>query len=109
MHGAVCMLYPDKTAVYIEPTAVAMAYRIEKVKKCESLQEDELKTLCEYVSMWIGFKHKDSVSSRTEPLQVCVFGCAQVKEILVEESNVQPVNAPVTVSCEGGPGSGRQA
>lgn len=23
----------------------------------------------------------------------------QVKEILVEESNVQPVNAPVTVSC----------
>jgi serine/threonine-protein phosphatase 6 catalytic subunit len=41
---------------------------IEKVKKCESLQEEELKALCEYV-----------------------------KEILVEESNVQPVNAPVTV------------
>ena len=103
MHGAVCMLYHGKTTVYIELTVVAMAHRIEKVKKCESLQEDELKTLCEYVSMWIGFKHKDSVSSRTEPLQVCVFGCAQVKEILVEESNVQPVNAPVTVSCEGGP------
>ena len=32
------------------------ADRIEKVKKCESLQEDELKTLCEYVSAWIGFK-----------------------------------------------------
>ncbi len=45
-------------------------HRIEKVKKCESLQEDELKALCEFV-----------------------------KEILVEESNVQPVNAPVTASA----------
>ncbi|CAI5478017.1 unnamed protein product [Closterium sp. Yama58-4] len=41
---------------------------IEKVKRCEYLMEDELKQLCEYV-----------------------------KEILVEESNVQPVNSPVTV------------
>ncbi|CAI5976003.1 unnamed protein product [Closterium sp. NIES-64] len=42
---------------------------IEKVKRCEYLMEDELKQLCEY----------------------------QVKEILVEESNVQAVNSPVTV------------
>ncbi|DBA87272.1 hypothetical protein WJX77_002977 [Trebouxia sp. C0004] len=41
---------------------------IEKVKTCHYLQEDELKSLCEYT-----------------------------KEILVEESNVQPVNSPVTV------------
>ncbi|CAI5948129.1 unnamed protein product [Closterium sp. NIES-64] len=41
---------------------------IEKVKRCEYLMEDELKQLCEYV-----------------------------KEILVEESNVQAVNSPVTV------------
>ncbi|GMH40886.1 hypothetical protein BSKO_08790 [Bryopsis sp. KO-2023] len=41
---------------------------IEKVKKCEVLEEQELKALCEHV-----------------------------KEILVEESNVQPVNSPVTV------------
>ncbi|WIA30754.1 hypothetical protein OEZ86_000817 [Tetradesmus obliquus] len=41
---------------------------IEKVKRCEYLAEDELKSLCEYV-----------------------------KEILVEESNVQPVHGPVTV------------
>ncbi|KAK9844527.1 hypothetical protein WJX74_003625 [Apatococcus lobatus] len=41
---------------------------IEKVKRCEYLAEDELKALCEYI-----------------------------KEILVEESNVQPVNSPVTV------------
>lgn len=41
---------------------------IGKVKKCEALEEEELKSLCEHV-----------------------------KEILVEESNVQPVNAPVTV------------
>ncbi len=39
---------------------------IEKVKKCEHLAEEELKALCDYV-----------------------------KEILIEESNVQPVNAPV--------------
>lgn len=43
---------------------------IEKVKRCEYLQEEELKALTDYV-----------------------------KEILVEESNVQPVNAPVTVSA----------
>ncbi|MEW5307516.1 MAG: hypothetical protein WDW36_009905 [Sanguina aurantia] len=41
---------------------------IEKVRLCEFLAEEELKGLCDYV-----------------------------KEILVEESNVQPVNAPVTV------------
>mmetsp|Transcript_8007 Transcript_8007/g.15557 ORF Transcript_8007/g.15557 Transcript_8007/m.15557 type:complete len:308 (-) Transcript_8007:685-1608(-) len=41
---------------------------LEKIKKCEHLAEEELKALCEYV-----------------------------KEILVEESNVQPVSAPVTV------------
>mmetsp|Transcript_9308 Transcript_9308/g.26617 ORF Transcript_9308/g.26617 Transcript_9308/m.26617 type:complete len:306 (-) Transcript_9308:320-1237(-) len=41
---------------------------IEKVKACEYLAEDELKQLCDFV-----------------------------KEILVEESNVQPVNSPVTV------------
>uniref|UniRef100_A0A7S3VRN1 Serine/threonine-protein phosphatase n=1 Tax=Dunaliella tertiolecta TaxID=3047 RepID=A0A7S3VRN1_DUNTE len=41
---------------------------LEKIRKCEILAEEELKALCEYV-----------------------------KEILVEESNVQPVNAPVTV------------
>ncbi|CAG9466134.1 unnamed protein product [Pedinophyceae sp. YPF-701] len=41
---------------------------IETIKKCEHLEEDQLKALCEYV-----------------------------KEILVEESNVQPVYSPVTV------------
>ena len=41
---------------------------IEKCRRCEYLTEDELKRLCDYV-----------------------------KEILVEESNVQPVSAPVTV------------
>ncbi|WOL11718.1 phytochrome-associated serine/threonine-protein phosphatase [Canna indica] len=41
---------------------------ISKVKEGQHLQEDELQLLCEYV-----------------------------KEILIEESNVQPVNSPVTV------------
>jgi len=42
---------------------------INRVKKCEHLAEEELKALCEYV-----------------------------KEILIEESNVQPVCAPVCVA-----------
>ncbi|KAE8766304.1 phytochrome-associated serine/threonine-protein phosphatase [Hordeum vulgare] len=42
---------------------------ISKVKEGQHLAEHELQTLCEYV-----------------------------KEILIEESNVQPVNSPVTVS-----------
>jgi len=41
---------------------------IEKLRKCEYLPENDLKALCEYV-----------------------------KDILVEESNVQPVQSPVTV------------
>eukprot|EP01024_Parvocaulis_polyphysoides_P009091 TRINITY_DN12780_c0_g1_i3.p1 TRINITY_DN12780_c0_g1~~TRINITY_DN12780_c0_g1_i3.p1 ORF type:complete len:307 (+),score=33.54 TRINITY_DN12780_c0_g1_i3:183-1103(+) len=41
---------------------------IGKVKLCQALEEEELKALCEYV-----------------------------KELLVEESNVQPVNSPVIV------------
>jgi len=41
---------------------------VEKIKRCEYLEEDELKNLADYV-----------------------------KEILVEESHVQPVAAPVTV------------
>lgn len=42
---------------------------LEKVQKAQYLAEEELKSLCD-----------------------------TVKEILVEESNVQPVNTPVTVS-----------
>eukprot|EP00241_Pyramimonas_parkeae_P019633 CAMPEP_0114313484 /NCGR_PEP_ID=MMETSP0059-20121206/21151_1 /TAXON_ID=36894 /ORGANISM="Pyramimonas parkeae, Strain CCMP726" /LENGTH=312 /DNA_ID=CAMNT_0001438265 /DNA_START=219 /DNA_END=1154 /DNA_ORIENTATION=- len=47
---------------------VALDEWIEKVKRCEPLDEDELKRLCQ-----------------------------RVKEILAEDSNVQPVNSPVTV------------
>ena len=76
MHGAVCMLYHGKTTVYIELTVVAMAHRIEKVKKCESLQEDELKTLCEYVSVWIGFKQWIAWLSNSAATSLCVRLCA---------------------------------
>jgi len=41
---------------------------IEKVKKCEYLPENDLKTLC-----------------------------SMVKDLLMEESNVQPVQSPVTI------------
>ena len=41
---------------------------LEKIRRCEPLEEHELKSLC-----------------------------ARVKELLVEESNVQSVHSPVTV------------
>lgn len=50
------------------PTVAEVDGWIEKVKKCDHLTESELKLLCD-----------------------------MVREILMEESNVQPVNAPVTV------------
>ena len=82
-------------------------YCIEKLRRCEFLEEDELKALCE------------QVRSETAPqLAVATLGYAcnnypfaalcsadvlllllvlQVKETMVEESNVQPVYSPVTV------------
>lgn len=81
---------------------------IEKVKRCEYLAEDELKALCEYVS--VGWP-SSLAPCLAPPLLLCGASLLrpvdrllclglQVKEILVEESNVQPVQAPVTVgSC----------
>jgi serine/threonine-protein phosphatase 6 catalytic subunit len=75
----------------------------EKVRRCEYLAEDELKALCEYVG---GPLHPCCASHDVANALVCwsssrcptTWGTyLQVKEILVEESNVQPVNAPVTV------------
>jgi len=50
------------------PTPAQVEGWIEKVRRCEHLTESELKQLCDLV-----------------------------REILMEESNVQPVNSPVTV------------
>lgn len=47
--------------------------QIEQLKRCEYLKESEVKTLC-----------------------------ARAREILVDESNVQRVDAPVTVRAAGG-------
>ena len=76
----------------------------EKVRGCEYLAEDELKALCEYVSKprWSCLLAPALLAtclpawgpSREADLLVIFI---QVKEILVEESNVQPVNSPVTV------------
>ncbi len=61
---------------------------IEKVKRCEYLAEEELKALCDYVRYSVPLEVLSDLSLKRGQ---------QVKEILVEESNVQPVNAPVTV------------
>ena len=65
------------------------------MKRCEALEEEELKTLCEFVrAAWPRVTlHVLALSCDS----VCWLSGAQVKEILVEESNVQPVNSPVTV------------
>lgn len=82
---------------------------IDKVKKSEYLAEEELKALCEHVRRSRTMKEVSSAftpggytawqfSSSVSFLSRRAFNCAlQIKEILVEESNVQPVNSPVTV------------
>lgn len=70
---------------------------IEKVKKCQALQEEELKALCEYVRQIFASQLKMATMALRNGSLLCAV--VQVKEILVEESNVQPVNSPVTVSC----------
>ena len=65
---------PDDVAVGPQPKQMELLKWTEKVRAGEFLAEEELKALCELV-----------------------------KEVLVEESNVQPVSSPVTVSKPGGP------
>eukprot|EP00961_Rhodomonas_salina_P012061 161754-Rhodomonas_salina.2 len=78
---------------------------IAKVRACEYLPENDLKMLCQLVriparsaamcSVRVGCKQFFSrVSTFSQPL---IELCEQVKDLLVEESNVQPVTAPVTV------------
>lgn len=73
---------------------------IERLRKCEHLEEDELKTLCEMVRQEVGGEGRARGAGRRNTTLVLLtlpFCHPQVKEILVEESNVQPVNSPVTV------------
>lgn len=90
---------------------------LEKVKKCEHLAEEELKALCDYVgrvsrrwssqcvaALWpataslsLRQRRDAAVDNEAGLLASPHTPHLQVKEILIEESNVQPVNAPVTV------------
>ncbi|KAG8502072.1 hypothetical protein CXB51_002134 [Gossypium anomalum] len=69
---------------------------ISKVKEGQHLLEDELQLLCEYVCLLLILSSFSTFLfwglSATRVLQL-----SKVKEILIEESNVQPVNSPVTV------------
>ncbi len=67
----------------------------EKVRRCEYLAEDELKLLCEFVSQFTKVFISESIAPTSNFMMMALH--AQVKEILIEESNVQPVNSPVTV------------
>ncbi|KAF7134459.1 hypothetical protein RHSIM_Rhsim08G0125600 [Rhododendron simsii] len=62
---------------------------ISKVKEGQHLSEDELQLLCEYIA-YSALEANDPNMS-PEKLETLV------KDILIEESNVQPVNSPVTV------------
>jgi len=98
---------------------------IDKLRKCEHLEEDELKTLCEMVRGkgrgrgrervrrlrrrgGLAFSHHTTHPfiplSLFLSLSLSLLSSvpSQVKEILVEESNVQPVNSPVTVRVKWG-------
>jgi hypothetical protein len=77
---------------------------IEKVQRAEYLAEDELKALCEYVRALLVWHLIYFFPTKTKAMLFTPFFpfCrSQVKEVLVEESNVQPVNSPVTVSFLG--------
>lgn len=60
---------------------------LEKVKRCEYLPEQDIKKLCEMVS----------TCKETKKKKVFIHILGQVKELLLEESNIQPVRSPVTV------------
>ena len=66
-----------------------------QVKRKVALEEDELKQLAEFVRRprRVLFACRDCRLQCTDAASLS----PQVKEILVEESNVQPVNAPATV------------
>lgn len=56
---------------------------VETVRQCKYLPENDLKKLCELVSFFGRQKSGANIP--------------QVKELLLEESNVQPVSSPVTI------------
>jgi hypothetical protein len=58
---------------------------IESLKNGQCIPESDLKKLCSMVSS----------DNRTDFVEMTIL--AQVKEILMEEANVQPVQSPVTV------------
>ena len=62
---------------------------ITRVQQGEYLAEDELKALCDHVRT-SAQTFLRSARSDSKP--------TQVKEVLVEESNVQPIQSPVTVN-----------
>ena len=81
---------------------------ISQIRQCQLLPENDLKNLCEYVSPTIMFlsllcnqffcllRIPDSACRPCYPHLGCV-ALLQVKELLLEESTVQPVAGPVTV------------
>ncbi|KAF3640273.1 Serine/threonine-protein phosphatase ppe1 [Capsicum annuum] len=72
---------------------------ITAVKEEKHLAEDELQLLCEYLMFYILYFNICCLVFLDKNIGF-VNSCDienQVKEILIEESNVQPVNSPVTV------------
>jgi hypothetical protein len=71
---------------------------LDTVRQCQYLPEHEIKRLCEMVrcpSFIVNFITAP-VDHRNLPVLRACFQ-TQVKELLMEESNVQPVQSPVTV------------
>ncbi|EMS63497.1 Phytochrome-associated serine/threonine protein phosphatase [Triticum urartu] len=79
---------------------------IVKVKEGQHLAEHELQSLCEYVQSLSPLPvpqprrlplRRFATVRRRRLASGAALRCCSVKEILIEESNVQPVNSPVTV------------
>lgn len=74
------------------PSTSEMDGWLETAKKCKYLPEADLKKLCEFVPLRF-----PSNLLFLSSFPVFVSLNQQVKELLLEESNVQPVASPVTI------------
>ena len=68
---------------------------IAQLSQCKQLSEIDVKTLCDRVRIPIRYAN-DGLIISPPTLFISVF-YPQVREILMEESNVQPVSCPVTI------------
>ena len=67
---------------------------IEQLSQCKQLTENDVKKLCEKVRQTL---HQPTRFITCKFADLTILAVIQTREILMDESNVQPVRCPVTV------------